>query len=71
MDPNDRRRVVLHASPSGAQQAFRLFDDLGRGAITISATYSAEDLRMLIDMLRRYRQLLTEQATTLRAGPAV
>jgi DNA-binding MarR family transcriptional regulator len=70
MDPNDRRRVLIHASPSGADQAFRLFDDLYHAAATMNATYRREDLRMLIELLRRYRQLLTEQAATLRADSA-
>jgi DNA-binding MarR family transcriptional regulator len=69
MDPTDRRRVLIHASPAGADQAFRLFDDLYRAAATMNATYRKQDLRMLLDLLRRYRQLLTEQAATLRADP--
>lgn len=28
IDPIDRRRILLHPSPTGAQQAFGLFDDL-------------------------------------------
>jgi DNA-binding MarR family transcriptional regulator len=70
MDPNDRRRVLLHASPSGASQAFSLFDDLYQGAAALSATYEQRDLQMLIDLLHRYRQLITDQAAALRADPA-
>src|SRR5919109_27784 len=28
MDPHDRRRVLLHASPAGVQQVYALFDRL-------------------------------------------
>jgi DNA-binding MarR family transcriptional regulator len=70
MDPNDRRRVVLHASPSGASQAFSLFDDLYHATAALNATYKQRDLQMLIHLLRRYRQLITDQATALRADPA-
>jgi DNA-binding MarR family transcriptional regulator len=69
MDPNDRRRVLLHASTSGAEQAFGLFDDLYQATAALSATYQRRDLQMLIDLLKRYRQLITEQAAVLRADP--
>ncbi len=67
MDPHDRRRVLLHASPSGAEQAFSLFDDLYRAAAALNASHPKRDLRMLINLLRRYRELITDQATALRA----
>ena len=70
MDPNDRRRVLLHASPSGASQAFSLFDDLYHAAAALNASYKQPDLLMLIDLLRRYRHLITDQATALRTAPA-
>jgi DNA-binding MarR family transcriptional regulator len=69
MDPTDRRRVLIHASPSGAAQAFSLFDDLYHAAAAMNATYRKQDLRTLIDLLRRYRHLLTEQAAALRTDP--
>jgi DNA-binding MarR family transcriptional regulator len=69
MDPQDRRRVLLRASQSGASQAFSLFDDLYQASAALNATYRPRDLRLLIDLLRRYRQLITDQAKALRAGP--
>jgi DNA-binding MarR family transcriptional regulator len=68
MDPNDRRRVLLHASESGAAQAFSLFDGLYQASAALNATYRQRDLRLLIDLLRRYRQLITDQASVLRSG---
>jgi hypothetical protein len=32
LDPHDRRRVLLRASPAGARQAFSLFDSLYQAA---------------------------------------
>jgi len=34
----------------------------------LSTTHTHQDLTMLVDLLRRYRQLLTEQAAALRAA---
>jgi DNA-binding MarR family transcriptional regulator len=69
MDPTDRRRVLLHASPSGARRAFRLFDDLAGAAAEMYTRYPERDLRKLLDMLRAYRQLIDEHAAALRADP--
>jgi DNA-binding MarR family transcriptional regulator len=67
MDPNDRRRVLIHASPSGAHQAFSLFDDLYNAAAEMFSRYEQRDLQMLLDLLRTYRQLVTEHTANLRA----
>jgi DNA-binding MarR family transcriptional regulator len=69
MDPTDRRRVLLSASPSGARRAFRLFDDLAGAAAELSTRYPERDLRRLLGLLRAYRQLIDEHAATLRAEP--
>jgi DNA-binding MarR family transcriptional regulator len=60
MDPDDRRRVLIHASPSGVEQAFSLFDDL---------RHDERDLRMLVDLLRGYRLLVDQHTTRLREAP--
>ena len=69
MDPHDRRRVLLHASPTGVRQAFGLFDDLQHAAEQMLARFGDEDLRRLLELLRAYRQLLADQAAALRATP--
>jgi DNA-binding MarR family transcriptional regulator len=60
MDPNDRRRVVLHALPAGARQAFSLFDGLYRAANGLDAEYSERDQKKLLGLLRRFRELIAE-----------
>src|SRR5256885_2843833 len=60
MDPNDRRRILLHASPAGAQQAFSLFDGLYRASQDLHARSSQRDQQKLLKLLREYRQLITE-----------
>jgi len=69
MDPTDRRRILIHASPSGTEQAFKLFDDLYHAAAAMNATYRPQDLHMLIGLLRQYRRLLSEHAAVLRTDP--
>lgn len=70
MDPNDRRRVLIHASPAGTQQAFSLFDDLFTAVGELYGRYEERELQLLIDLLRGYRQLITDHTATLRAASA-
>jgi len=70
MDPNDRRRVLIHASPSGVEQAFSLFDDLYAAAAEMYSRYEERELRMLVDLLRAYRGLVDEHTARLRSGPS-
>jgi DNA-binding MarR family transcriptional regulator len=69
MDPNDRRRVLIHASPSGVEQAFSLFDDLYAAAADMYSRYEERDLWTLVDLLRAYRHLVTEHTARLREAP--
>jgi DNA-binding MarR family transcriptional regulator len=69
MDPTDRRRVLLRASPAGAEKAYSLFDDLYGATSELFAEYRTEDLERLLGLIRRFRQLIAEYATTLRSGP--
>jgi len=67
MDPNDRRRVYLHASPTGARQAFSLFDGLYRASASLLGELPEPDQTMLLTTLRRYRRVIDENTANLRA----
>jgi DNA-binding MarR family transcriptional regulator len=67
MDPHDRRRVVLHASPAGARQAFSLFDGLYRASADLHARHPQRDQKKLLALLREYRQLITEYTDAIRS----
>ncbi|MEV4895254.1 MarR family transcriptional regulator [Nonomuraea sp. NPDC055795] len=69
IDPKDRRRVLMHASPLGAERAFGLFDDFFLATTELFGTTSEEDLRRLAGLLRRFRHLLTEHAQAIRERP--
>jgi DNA-binding MarR family transcriptional regulator len=66
-DPSDRRRVLVEASKHGAHQAFSLFDDLLERTAQLSAGYSNDQLTLLLELLERFRALIAEHTTTLRA----
>ena len=69
-DPSDRRRVLVQASNQGAHQAFSLFDDLLERTAELSASYSDHQLTLLLELLERFRILIAEHTTTLRAQAA-
>ena len=69
-DPSDRRRVLVEASRDGAHQAFSLFDDLLERTAQLSASYSDDQLGLLLELLDRFRTLIAEHTTTLRAQAA-
>jgi DNA-binding MarR family transcriptional regulator len=68
IDPKDRRRIVMHASPTGTQRAFSLFDDFYQASASLFASYGERDQKLLLDVLARFRQVLTEQAAAIKAG---
>jgi DNA-binding MarR family transcriptional regulator len=70
MDPKDRRRVLLHASEAGVQQAYQFFDGLFQAATRLSSAYKERDVRLLIDLLGRFRKLIVEHSPALEGGPA-
>jgi DNA-binding MarR family transcriptional regulator len=70
MDPNDRRRVYLRASRSGALQAFSLFDGLQQASIALLGDLRKRDQELLLDVLRKFRDLLAEHTAEMRADGA-
>lgn len=66
IDPTDRRRVLMHASPAGARQAFGLFDDMFHAAVDVLSRRDERDLRTLTDIVTEFRQILTHHAATIR-----
>ena len=69
-DPSDRRRVLVEPSREGAHQAFSLFDDLLERTAQLSASYTDQQLILLLELLERFRTLIAEHTTTLRARAA-
>lgn len=69
MDPKDRRRVLLQVSVDRAHEAMGLFEPLLRATGELYSAYDERGLRMLLDLLGRFRQLITEHAVAMRTDP--
>jgi DNA-binding MarR family transcriptional regulator len=70
MDPHDRRRVQLHASRSGAMQAFSLFIGLYQASHELAGGLRPREQTLLLETLRRYRQLIAEHTADVKAEGA-
>jgi DNA-binding MarR family transcriptional regulator len=69
IDPNDRRRVLMSASPAGAQQAFSLFDDFYQATVSLFSATDPQQVQRLTALLTQFRHVLTEHAAAIRAKP--
>jgi DNA-binding MarR family transcriptional regulator len=69
MDPTDRRRVLMHASPSGMQLASDLFARISEVTEELASARSDTDLRMLVALADQFRRAITDHAAALRIGP--
>jgi len=65
-DPADRRQVLMHASPSGSQQACTIFEDYQRAATELTASLDDQDLRRLIDLVASFRRVITDHTIAPR-----
>ena len=70
IDPTDRRRILMHASPTGTQRAFSLFDDFYQASAGLFGSYGERDQKLLLEILARFRQVLTDQAAATERADA-
>ena len=68
IDPTDRRRILMHASPAGAERAFSLFDGFYQEAVGLFASYQVSDQQLLLELLARFTQVLNDQAAAIKGG---
>ena len=68
IDPKDRRRILMHATPETAQRAFGQFDGFYHAVVELFGSYSESEQRLLLDLLARFRQILVDQAAVIKAG---
>jgi DNA-binding MarR family transcriptional regulator len=67
IDPNDRRRILLHASEEGARRAFGLFDDLYAASTALGNEYSERELRTFVEVIERFCAIVNDKSAALRA----
>lgn len=66
MDPADRRRVLIHASPEGAERAFGLFDNMYNAIVELLDGYPEQELERFGELITKFRGILTSQARAIR-----
>src|SRR6476660_8391591 len=69
-DPNDRRRVVVQINLDGAMKdVATVFAPMLRSWREMSARYSDDELRLIVDFYGRMEQVFREHLLRLRGGP--
>ena len=71
-DPEDRRRILVEATPLVHRRADRIYGPLGEEAAKIADRYTAEELEAIADFLARANELSTtqlERVSRLRRAP--
>jgi DNA-binding MarR family transcriptional regulator len=69
-DPDDRRKVIVRATPKAVQRVWReIYQPLAEEGLQGIAHYTAADLALVTDFLRRGRQLYERHLARVRGLP--
>src|SRR5581483_4850439 len=68
-DPDDRRKVLVRALPSVAEEAGPLFAPMERAALGALSAYRESELELLLDFLTRIRAAAASAMAELQAFP--
>ena len=68
-DPVDRRKVLVRAQPSVAEEIGPLFAPMERAALGALSTYRDSELELLLDFLTRIRTAAASAMAELNALP--
>lgn len=68
-DPSDRRKVVVRATPDALREAQLLYDPLAEEGDREVNRYTAAELQLLLDFLRRGRELQERHLDRIRTLP--
>jgi DNA-binding MarR family transcriptional regulator len=69
-DPDDRRKVLVRAQPSVAEEIGPLFAPMERAALGALSAYRESELELLLDFLTRIREAAALAMAELQALPA-
>ncbi|MGH2557792.1 MAG: MarR family winged helix-turn-helix transcriptional regulator [Thermomicrobiales bacterium] len=65
-DPGDRRRVIVRLLPDHLPRDLAAYDDMNRGMNEVCARYSDDELRLIIDFMRRAFAVVQEATAKLQ-----
>lgn len=65
-DTDDRRRVLIEATDETLKRSTAIYGPLFEVGIRLMSRYSNEELRAMLDMLRRSREAVEERAAGVR-----
>ncbi|MDF5752910.1 MarR family transcriptional regulator [Spongiactinospora sp. TRM90649] len=69
-DPGDRRKVIVEIDYSHVAQFAPLFEDMGKGMMSLFADYSDDELALILGFLRRATEIQTAATAALQEdGP--
>jgi DNA-binding MarR family transcriptional regulator len=66
-DADDRRRVLIEATEETLRRSQEIYGPLYEVGIRLLSRYSNEELRAMLEMLRRSRDAVEQRAATVRA----
>ena len=67
VDPDDRRRVIIHSLPDRQAVIASLYQGIATGWDELLATYSDEQLRQFLDLFDRMHQMSQRQLAALHS----
>jgi DNA-binding MarR family transcriptional regulator len=70
-DPNDRRKVLLRATPERCRHFMPLFTGIQAATEALYAAYTPKELELIVEFLDRSANLLEDQVQRLRHSPAI
>jgi DNA-binding MarR family transcriptional regulator len=65
-DPRDRRRVIIRLVPEEVRVVLPHFAPLARAMAELFASYSDDELALIVDFAARSNQMLSDENTRLR-----
>ena len=68
-DPGDRRKVLVHLTPTGREREQQTFEPLAKDSIAMLRSYSDRDLTLIGDFLRQARALVEHATTQIGVAP--
>ncbi len=70
-DPNDRRKVLVELTPEAQKRSWEIFGPMAAEAERLLGSYSGDELKVILDFLRRGREISSEHLARVREQAAM